>query len=94
MFHELPAAVRQTVIEQCFRVIKPGGVFIICDSIQISDSPDLVDIINNFPRTFHEPYYINYSLDNLVARLEKAGFTHVGTEVHFLSKYIIACKPD
>jgi len=94
LFHELPAAVRQTVIEQCFRVTKPGGVFIICDSIQTSDSPDLVDIINNFPRTFHEPYYINYSLDDLVARLEKAGFAHVRTEVHFLSKYIIACKPD
>ncbi|MCC5654452.1 class I SAM-dependent methyltransferase [Nostoc sp. XA013] len=32
LFHELPATVRQTVIEQCFRVTKPGGVFIICDS--------------------------------------------------------------
>ena len=28
LFHELPASVRQTVIEQCFRVTKPGGVLL------------------------------------------------------------------
>ena len=44
LFHELPAAVRQTVIEQCFRVIKPGGVFIICDSIQLDDCPEMAPI--------------------------------------------------
>lgn len=94
LFHELPASVRQTVIEECFRVTKPGGVFIICDSIQLSDSPDMTDLIDNFPETFHEPYYRHYTTDNLVERLEKAGFENIEIQIHFMSKYFIAYKPS
>jgi ubiquinone/menaquinone biosynthesis C-methylase UbiE len=93
LFHELPAAVRQQVIEQCFRVTKPGGVFIICDSIQMSDSAELEWAMENFHETFHEPYYKHYTTDNLVERLEKAGFENISTEVHFMSKIFIAHKP-
>ncbi len=93
LFHELPAAVRQTVIEQCFRVTKPGGIFIICDSIQMSDSPELADAMNIFPKILHEPYYRDYTTDNLVQRLEKVGFENIETQVHFFSKYLIAYKP-
>ena len=87
------AAVRQTVIEQCFRVTKPGGVFIICDSIQMSDSPEFAEMMNGFSKMFHEPYYKHYTTDDLVERLEKAGFENIETQIHFLSKYFIAYKP-
>lgn len=93
LFHELPPDVRQRVIEQCFRVTKPGGVFVICDSIQVSDSPDMIPLMDNFHETFHEPYYKHYTTDDLVERLEKAGFENISTEVHFMSKYLIAHKP-
>lgn len=93
LFHELPASVRQTVIEQCFRVTKPGGVFIICDSIQLSDSPELEYMMDSFPETFHEPYYKHYTTDDLVERLQKAGFENIEMQVHFMSKYFIAHKP-
>lgn len=93
LFHELPAAARQQVIEQCFRVTKPGGVFVINDSIQMSDSPELLPIMDNFHETFHEPYYKHYTTDDLVERLEKAGFENISTEVHFMSKNFIAHKP-
>jgi ubiquinone/menaquinone biosynthesis C-methylase UbiE len=93
LFHELPAAARQQVIEQCYRVTKPGGIFIICDSIQMSDSPELQPLMENFHETFHEPYYKHYTTDDLVERLEKAGFENIDTQVHFMSKYLIARKP-
>lgn len=93
LFHELPAAVRQTVIEQCFRVTKPGGVFIICDSIQLSDSPELGYMMDFFPEAFHEPYYKHYTTDNLLERLQRVGFENIETQVHFMSKYFIAHKP-
>ena len=93
LFHELPATVRQTVIEQCFRVTKPGGVFIICDSIQLSDSPELEHIMDSFHETFHEPYYRHYTTDNLLERLQRVGFENIETQVHFMSKYFIAHKP-
>ncbi|MEA5582410.1 class I SAM-dependent methyltransferase [Nodularia harveyana UHCC-0300] len=93
LFHELPANVRQTVIEQCFRVTKPGGVFVICDSIQMSDAPEFSVSMESFPEIFHEPYYRNYIDDDLVERLEKAGFENISTKVHFMSKYFVAHKP-
>ncbi|WP_414585554.1 class I SAM-dependent methyltransferase [Scytonema sp. PCC 10023] len=93
LFHELPAAARQQVIEQCYRVTKPGGMFIICDSIQMSDSPEMEPLMENFQETFHEPYYKHYTTDDLVERLEKAGFENIDMQVHFMSKYLIARKP-
>lgn len=91
-FHELPSTARQQVIEECFRVTQPGGVFVICDSIQMSDSPEMLPIMDSFHETFHEPYYKHYITDDLVERLEKAGFEDITTQVHFMSKYLIAHK--
>jgi ubiquinone/menaquinone biosynthesis C-methylase UbiE len=92
LFHELPPEVRQTVIEEAFRVLQPGGVFVICDSIQLSDSPELAPAMRNFATMFHEPYYRHYTTDDLAERLVKAGFVSVQSEVHFMSKYWIARK--
>jgi len=94
LFHELPPAVRQQVIEETFRVIQPGGVYVICDSIQSSDFPEFKTMMENFPAIFHEPYYKNYITDDMVERLEKAGFINIKTENHLVSKYWIAHKPS
>lgn len=92
LFHELPAEVRQTVIDECYRVTKPGGVFIICDSIQKLDTPEFAPMMENFPNMFHEPYYRHYSTDDIMARLESAGFSDVTVFNHFMSKYWVAKK--
>ena len=94
LFHELPAEARQQVINESFRVLQPGGVFTICDSMQAIDSPDFQTMIDNFPAIFHEPYYRHYSTDNLAERLEQAGFIDVQIENHFVSKYWTAKKPN
>lgn len=92
LFHELPGIVRQNIIEQAFRTLQPGGTFIICDSIQLSDAPELAPAMDGFDQIFHEPYYQDYKYDNLLVRLTNAGFAEVRTEVHFMSKYLIATK--
>lgn len=94
LFHELPYFARQRVIEEAFRVTQPGGVFIICDSIQAVDSPEMMPAMKGFTSIFHEPYYKHYITDDLVKRLEKAGFVEIATEHHFMSKYWVAKKPE
>ena len=94
LFHELPPEARQRVIEQCFRVTQPGGTFIICDSVQAIDSPELMPLMESFPAMFHEPFYRHYTTDDLVERLETAGFRNITTQNHFMSKYWIAHKPQ
>lgn len=93
LFHELPGPVRQQVIDEAFRVVKPGCTFIICDSIQMIDTPELEPMMANFPAMFHEPYYRDYTQDDLSDRLSQAGFTEIETQVHFVSKYWMAKKP-
>ena len=72
---------------------KTRGSFIICDSIQLSDSPELEGMMDFFPEAFHEPYYKHYTTDNLVERLQRVGFENIEMQVHFMSKYFIAHKP-
>ena len=93
LFHELPEKARQRILEEAFRVLKPEGVLVICDSMQVMDSSDFQIMMDNFPAIYHEPYYKNYINDNLSARLEKAGFTNIKIENHFVSKYWTARKP-
>ncbi|MGK7950061.1 MAG: class I SAM-dependent methyltransferase [Xenococcaceae cyanobacterium] len=93
LFHELPANARQRVIEECFRVLQPGGTFVICDSIQSLDSPEFQTMMDNFPAIYHEPYYRHYTTDNIGDRLEKAGFVDLEIQNHGFSKYWVARKP-
>ena len=93
LFHELPAAARQNVINEAYRVLQPGGVLVICDSMQALDSPDFQPMMNNFPAIFHEPYYRHYTTDNLEERLTSAGFINLEVENYFVSKYWTAYKP-
>jgi ubiquinone/menaquinone biosynthesis C-methylase UbiE len=94
LFHELPPQARQQVMEESFRVLKPGGTLIICDSIQLSDSEELTPMMEGFASAFHEPYYNHYIQDDLGQRLEQAGFKDITCETHFMSKYFTAQKPN
>jgi ubiquinone/menaquinone biosynthesis C-methylase UbiE len=92
LFHELPAEVRQRVIEQAYRVLQPGGTFVICDSVQTVDTPEFQPFMENFQAIFHEPYHRDYSGDDLSQRLEQAGFSEIAIANHFMSKYWVARK--
>ncbi|MGF1566954.1 MAG: class I SAM-dependent methyltransferase [Nodosilinea sp.] len=93
LFHELPAEARQNVINEAFRTVKPGGTLVLCDSIQMADSPEFQVAMENFPTMFHEPYYRHYTTDDLNQRLMDAGFEQVTNQIHFMSKYWICRKP-
>jgi hypothetical protein len=58
------------------------------------DSPEMEQQMKNFPVVFHEPYYRHYMQDDLVERLETAGFEEISLQKHFVSKYWIARKPQ
>jgi ubiquinone/menaquinone biosynthesis C-methylase UbiE len=93
LFHELPGKVRQTVLEECFRVMEPGGVLVLADSIQLADSPEFSAALENFRRAFHEPYYRDYISDDIEARLVRAGFATPAACSHFMTRVWSATKP-
>ncbi len=94
LFHELPRDARQNVLNECFRLLEPGGTLVLADSIQIEDSPKFTPIMENFHKIFHEPYYRDYIVDNINLRLEESGFSSITSESHFMTKVWKANKPD
>ena len=86
LFHELPPRIRSKVIAEAARVLKPGGVFIIADSVQTGDAPGLDGFLEYFPEGFHEPYYKGYLGWDFEPVMQAAGFVPESTQLAFLTK--------
>eukprot|EP00897_Mesotaenium_endlicherianum_P000156 jgi/Mesen1/10140/ME000076S09652 len=85
LFHELPAEVRREVVREMARVLKPGGIVILTDSIQRVDRPS--HDFSIFPEDYHEPYYLEYASDDLVELFaSEAGMRLESSSVQHLSK--------
>ena len=93
LFHELPPEVRRAATAEIARVLKPGGLFVFLDSLQMGDRPGWEGLIEAFPERFHEPYYRHYAVDDLDAMFSAAGLEPELTSTPFLSKLMVRRKP-
>lgn len=92
LFHELPKKIRAEVLAEIRRVLKPGGRFVLTDSLQLGDTPALDPVLQSFPEQFHEPYYADWIASDVPALLEAAGLSVAGEREAYLSKVFIADK--
>ncbi|HEX9906031.1 MAG TPA: methyltransferase domain-containing protein [Propylenella sp.] len=88
LFHELPPDVRRFVADEIARVVKPGGLFVLVDSLQTGDEPDYDGLLELFPSLFHEPYFTGYLADDMEALFEEAGFAVESGANAFLAKVL------
>ncbi|MDP1965505.1 MAG: class I SAM-dependent methyltransferase [Reyranella sp.] len=88
LMHELPKKIRADVIAEMARVVKPGGLVVLVDSIQKGDHPPWDGLLDLFPHYFHEPYYADYVNGSLEAWGTAVGLVPFATERAFLSKVI------
>lgn len=86
LLHELPKEIRTQVIAEMARVVKPGGLVVIVDSLQKGDRPEWDGLLDLFPHYFHEPYYAEYTTGSLDAWFGATGLRPVSSENAFLSK--------
>ncbi|MDB4963364.1 MAG: Methyltransferase type 11 [Myxococcales bacterium] len=93
LFHELPSNARRNVVREMFRVLRPGGLVVIEDSAQVSESAEIATALREFPREFHEPFYANYLEDDLAELLRSEGFDVESTEAHLVAKVVVARRP-
>ena len=93
LFHELPPKVRTIVAKEIARVLKPGGLFVLVDSIQPGDTPGFEALTEFFPQAFHEPYFESYQTWNIAEAFEAAGLWPQFQTPAFLSKVAVFAAP-
>ena len=93
LFHELPPKVRPQVLSEIVRVLKPGGMFVLTDSVQFGDYPEMDGLLEYFPHGFHEPYYKGYLDWDLNNACESAGLKKSRETLAFLAKTTVWRKP-
>lgn len=92
LFHELPPEVRRRVTAEMARVLKPGGLLVFIDSLQMGDRPGWDGLLEAFPTRFHEPYYRHYAIDDLDGVFNEAGLEAAQQATAFLAKMMVRRK--
>jgi ubiquinone/menaquinone biosynthesis C-methylase UbiE len=93
MFHELPPKVRRVAFRELARVLKRGGRLVLVDSLQIGDAPDYDGMLERFPQSYHEPYYVSYLSEDFGAMATACGLEHIRDVNAFVSKVMVFDKP-
>jgi ubiquinone/menaquinone biosynthesis C-methylase UbiE len=92
LFHELPPEVRRQVTAEIARVLRPGGLLVFLDSLQMGDRPAWDGLLEAFPVRFHEPYFAGYATDDLEGMFAAAGLAPQSTSTVYLSKLMVRQK--
>jgi ubiquinone/menaquinone biosynthesis C-methylase UbiE len=93
LLHELPARQRRAVAAEMARLLAPGGMAVLVDSLQLGDVPEYDALIDYFPLAFHEPYYAGYAREDLEALYAAAGLRLEESRLAYFSKIMVFRKP-
>lgn len=92
LFHEIPSRVRKKVLAESMRVLRPGGVAAAVDALQRGDVPPFDPLLEEFPRGFHEPFFLDYLGDRLEDLWKQTRFEGIGPGSGLLSKVVWGVK--
>ena len=93
LFHELPGKVRRQAAAEIARILKPGGILLLVDSIQLGDRPEYDGLIESFSAALHEPYYDDYARCDLASLFVDAGLHPDAIQIAYFSRIMTARKP-
>ena len=92
LFHEIPPKVRRLVARELARLLAPGGLLIVVDSLQYGDNPNYDGLLDFFPAAFHEPYFRSYLDCDPEGIFAAAGLATEAVETAYLSRVMTLRK--
>eukprot|EP00889_Picochlorum_renovo_P002130 jgi/Picre1/29160/NNA_004553.t1 len=93
LFHELPAESQEKAAAEMARVLKPGGMVVLTDSVQLGDRPSMDATLGNFG-DFNEPFYRDYIERDLGALFESVGLVCDSKALNSTTKSLSFIKPS
>lgn len=88
MLHETAASHQKPVMQECLRLLSPGGLCLHQDvAIQFEYLPPFIQFLSEWQKENNgEPFWLDYAMADIPARMVEAGFseTHVGA--HYLQQ--------
>jgi ubiquinone/menaquinone biosynthesis C-methylase UbiE len=92
LFHELPPKIRSAVTREIARVLKPGGIFVLADTIQYGDVPAFDGLLDVFPTLLHEPYFAGFAKSDLEKLCGGTGLKRLSSDIAHLTKIAVFGK--
>jgi ubiquinone/menaquinone biosynthesis C-methylase UbiE len=89
LFHELPRLVRRAVLSEVRRVLKPGGLFVLSDALQVEDHSLSEYFLARLYNLFHEPFLKDFMEQDLQGDLNRCGFQINKVDSNFLLNNIV-----
>ncbi|KAF8057919.1 Scube3 [Scenedesmus sp. PABB004] len=90
--HEMPEDARVAAAAEAFRVLRPGGLAVLTDSVQLGDRPEWDATLGAFGN-FNEPHYTNFIACDFGALFESVGFVCDTKYVSSATKTLSFVKP-
>jgi hypothetical protein len=78
------------VVGEARRLLRPGGLLVLLDAAQLTESPEMQTFLDGFHTIYHEPYMKGYLRDDLGRMVADLGFDDVRTTPRFVSKLVVA----
>jgi ubiquinone/menaquinone biosynthesis C-methylase UbiE len=92
LFHELPLYAQRDVLRECARLLKPGGLLVVTDSVQLGDRDTLGAAIKGFGN-LNEPHYAEYVEMDFAEEMKRVGLQPQLKCLQSLTKSVSAVKP-
>ena len=92
LLHELPMKERGKVLEKQLEQLSPGGKGIVIESLQLGDLDFLDEVLYDFPKYYHEPFYKNYIEHPVEDMLKSLGAKNIKITKRLFSKCISFSK--
>lgn len=88
LLHELPSKERKKLLEKQLECLAPGGMGIVLESLQIGDIKFLDEVLYDFPKYYHEPFYKHYIEHSVEEQLTELGAINIQVTKRLFSKAI------
>ncbi len=92
LLHELPSKERRELLKKQVNSLTLTGKGVILESLQKGDIPFLDEVLDDFPKYYHEPFYKHYIENPVELELEKLGAKNIQVTKRLFSKVISFSK--